>query len=176
MNLRIIIFGFVLILLVSGCHRLKNKMVSAVRHIGAMRHMRDVPVSTDSFSIKNIVMDFQNDPTIREVRGVQIDNFPFYVEYCVYTGERSRVLSGINKISVKTKDQDLSDTCLPATKEELYKVIVPSEKGMNTDFFWRFEQLKSYDIYTCTKMPFRHYIIFDTHSDTVYHRIEELRE
>ncbi|CAN5827622.1 hypothetical protein BH10BAC2_BH10BAC2_49140 [soil metagenome] len=55
----------------------------------------------DSFSIRSIVKDFQNDKNITEIKGIQTDNNFFYTEYCVYTGQMKRVLKGVDKIILK---------------------------------------------------------------------------
>lgn len=54
--------------------------------------------------------------------------------------------------------------------------IVHLTKKIKYCFFWKFEKLKEYDIYSCVKAPCEHYIIFDRNSDTVYHRIGEIRD
>ena len=137
----------------------------------------DPTESLDTFSIRTIVKDFQNDASITEVKGVQVDQYFLYVEYCVYVAKRNRALTGVNKIVAKQKADYTSDgKCSPVSKDEFYNSIVPDEKRKELDFFWRFENLKGYKIYKCIKAPLRHYIIFDNNSDTVYHRIEELRD
>ena len=130
-----------------------------------------------NFSIRSIVKDFQNDKNITEIKGIQIDNNFLFVEYCVYIGQKNRVLSGVNKIVAKKVNNYTSDeNCVSVTKDSFYENIAQNEKDTRTAFFWNFEKLKKYEIYTCTKAPLRHYIIFDKNSDTVYHRIEELRD
>ena len=129
----------------------------------------------DSFSIRSIVKDFQNDKSITEIKGIQVDHDILYVEYCVYTGKKNRVLQGVNVIEpIKVNDYKSDGKCYPVTPEDFYQDIAPGEKNNQTSFFWNFEKLKTYEIYTCIKAPLRHYIIFDKNSDTVYHRLEEL--
>ncbi len=130
-----------------------------------------------SFSIRSIVKDFKQDKDIAEIRGIQIDNNFIYVEYCVYTGPKQRVLRGVNRIvAEKVNDYSSDAQCYPVSTDTFYADIAPNEKHMHTTFFWNFERLKDFEVYTCVKAPLRHYIIFDSHSDTVYHRIEELRD
>ena len=130
----------------------------------------------DTFSIRSIVKDFQNDKRITEIKGIQTDNNFFYTEYCVYTGPKKRVLKGVDKIIPQKVNDYTSDyKCYSVSKQTFYHDIVPYEKNKQTAFFWNFEKLKDFDIYTCVKAPLRHYLIFDKNSDTVYHRIEELR-
>ena len=132
---------------------------------------------TVNFSIRTIVKDFQNDNTITEINGIQIDNNFMYVYYFVYIGQKKRVISGVNKIiAQKVNDYSSEENCVSVTKESFYKNIAPNEKDSKTNFFWDFERLKKYEIFTCTKAPLRHYIIFDKNSDTVYHRVEELAD
>lgn len=127
------------------------------------------------FSVRTIVKDFQNDPDIVEIKGVQTDFHIFYLEYCVYRGQKNRVLKGVEKIEpTKVNDYKSDQNCYSVSKADFDKNIIPEEKTNETAFFWNFEKLKGYDIYTCIKAPLRHYIIFDKNSDTVYHRIEEL--
>ncbi len=130
-----------------------------------------------NFSIRYIETDFQNDKNIIEIKGIQFDNNFLFVEYCVYIGKKSRVLSGINKIiSKKVNDYASDNSCISVTKVSFYENIAPKEKDTKTAFFWNFEKLARYEIYTCIKAPLRHCIIFDKNSDTAYHRIEELRD
>ena len=131
----------------------------------------------DSFSIRSVVKDFQNSKDIVEIKGIQTDLFFLYVEYCVYRGNKERVLSGVSKIKPhRVNDYTSEAKPYPVSTEAFYHDIIPDEKTNQTAFFWNFEKLKSYEIYTCIKAPLRHYIIFDNNSDTVYHRIEELRD
>jgi len=131
----------------------------------------------DYFSITSIVTDFKNDKTIIEIKGIQMDNAFFYTEYCLYKGQEDRVLRGVNAIvPEKVNDYTSDDKCYSVSAETFYHDIAPYEKDKESAFFWNFEKLKAYDIYTCTKAPWQHYIIFDNNSDTVYHRITEIRD
>jgi hypothetical protein len=66
-----------------------------------------------NFSIRNIVKDFQNDKSITEIKGIQIENNFLFVEYCVYIGQKNRVLSGVNKIvSKKVTDYTSDENCV----------------------------------------------------------------
>lgn len=168
-----------------SCNRLENK----AKQLGdktksKSKQLIDTVISKvlpdqhhDLFSIRSIVKDFQNDKSITEIKGIQTDQNFMYVEYCVYKGQKSRVLKGVNAIvPIKVNDYISDNKCYSVTKETLYKSISPDEKGKGTAFFWNFEKLAKYDVYTCVKAPLRHYIIFDKSSDTVYHRIEEIRD
>jgi hypothetical protein len=128
------------------------------------------------FSIRDIVTDFKGDNSIKELNGVQMDIYSLYVEYCVYTGKKERVLKGVNKIKAKKVGDISSDSeCGTIDENDFFSnIALPEEMNRHNAFFWKFKQLKKYDVYTCTKAPLRHYIIFDRKSDTVYHRIEEL--
>ena len=109
--------------------------------------------------------------------GIQTDKNFLYVEYFVYKAKKNRVLKGVDKIIPKKVNDYISDTqCGQVSKEQFYGDIASNEKDELSYFFWKFETLKSVTIYTCIKAPLRHYIIFDNNSDTVYHRIEELRD
>ena len=108
---------------------------------------------------------------------IQENIYFLYVEYCVYIGKKQRVLNGVNKItSNKANDYQSDNKCYKVSWTNFDHDIAAEEKTPATDFFWHFETLKKYDIYTCIKAPLRHYIIFDKYSDTVYHRIEEIRD
>jgi predicted small secreted protein len=127
------------------------------------------------FSIRSIVKDFAGDSGVKEIKGIQAAHNFLFVEYCVYKAQKNRVIRGVNKIAAKnTGDYNSDEKCYEVPKEDFYKAIAPDEKDAHTAFFWNFERLKKYEIYTCTKAPLRHFIIFDKNSDTVYHRIEEL--
>jgi hypothetical protein len=123
-------------------------------------------------SIKNFVKDFQDDNTVKEIEGIQIDDL-FYKEYFLYTGNKKRVIEGINKID---PNEYFNENCRLTTKQDLDKSILKSERNNNTMFFWKFEKLKKYEIYTSTKGLNKHYIIFDANSDTIYHRAEEIAD
>ena len=125
------------------------------------------------FLIKYLVKDFENDNSIKEIEGIQVEDL-FYKEYFVYTGNRKRVIDGVNKILSENENKS---NCVLTTKEDLYRNIrATEEKNKFTNFFWKFEQLNKYEVYSCIKGLNKHYIIFDTKSDTVYHRVEEIRE
>ena len=130
---------------------------------------------TREFSVRSIVKAFQGDSSIVEVKGIQTDLNLFYLEYFVYVGKKNRVLDGINVIIPQAvNDYTSDDRCYPVTPEEFYAKIAPGERSIETAFFWNFEKLASYEIYSCIKAPLRHFIIFDKQSDTIYHRVEEL--
>ena len=144
-----------------SCKKIENKIYNALPE--------NVP---KNISIKHFIKDFQGDKTIKEINGIQVDDL-FYKEYFLYTGNKNRVIEVINKIDPKGY---FSDNCRLTTKEDLNKSIINSERNKNTDFFWKFENLKNYDIYVATKGLNKHYIIFDSNSDTIYHRVEEIRD
>jgi hypothetical protein len=123
-------------------------------------------------SIKNFVKDFQDDNTIKAIEGIQVDDL-FYKEYFLYTGNKKRVIEGVNKIDAKG---NFNENCKLSTKEDLDKSVLKSERNNNTMFFWKFEKLKKYEIYSCIKGLNKHYIIFDANSDTIYHRAEEIAD
>lgn len=125
-----------------------------------------------NISIKNFVKEFQNDSSIIEIEGIQVTDL-FYKEYFLYKGNKKRVIEGINKID----SQDyFSENCKLSTVEDLNKSIIESERNKQTDFFWKFKKLKKYEIYTSIKGLNKHYIIFDSNSDTIYHRVEEIAD
>jgi hypothetical protein len=185
MTLRNFIGYFTLIASLLACNRLDDKAKKLTdKAVSKSKQLIDTAINKilpdqqpDSFSIRSIVKDFQNDKSITEIKGIQTDIDFFYIEYCVYTGQKKRILRGVNKIiPKKVNDYTSDDECHSVTAQTFYHDIVPDEKNRETAFFWNFENLKEYEIYTCIKAPLRHYIIFDKRSDTVYHRIEELRD
>ncbi|MCU0354682.1 MAG: hypothetical protein MUD08_13240 [Cytophagales bacterium] len=165
---------FALTVLLFGCNKLEDKTKQLSDK--ALNHAL-TDQNPDSFSIRSIVTDFQNDSTINEIKGIQTDNGFFYTDYCVYTGQKERILAGINRITLqKLNDYSSDEKSYSVDSQTFYDDIAPYEKNKHTAFFWDFEKLKTYEIYTVVKAPWRHYVIFDKHSDTVYHRIEEIRE
>jgi hypothetical protein len=184
MTLRIFQISFILVVFVA-CGRIEDKTKQFSDKVkSTTKQLIDTTVNKvlyhqkpDSFSIRSIVTDFRNYKTIIEIKGIQTDNDFFYIEYCVYRGKKNKVLKVVNAIVPKKLNDFISDRkCYSVTGETLYHDIAPNEKNKETAFFWKFEKLKSYEIYRCIKAPLRHYIVFDKNSDTVYHRIEELRE
>jgi hypothetical protein len=185
MTLRNFIGYFILTTSLLACNRLEDKAKKlSDKAKSKSKQLIDTAINKvlpdqqpDSFSIRSIVKDFQNDKSITEIKGIQTDNNFFYTEYCVYTGQKKRVLKGVDKIiPQKVNDYTSDDECYSVTAQTFYHDIAPYEKNRETAFFWNFEKLKGYEIYACIKAPLRHYIIFDKNSDTVYHRIEELRD
>lgn len=175
----------IIIFAITACNRIEKKAAQVSETVKAKsRELIDTAMNKllpeeppADFSIRSIVKDFQNDKSITEVKGIQVDNNFTYIEYCVYRGKKSRVLKGVNKIAAKNASNYPADqNCTPESIADFYKNIADNEKDTYTAFFWYFEQLKKYEIYTAVKTPLRHYIIFDKSSDTVYHRIEELRD
>lgn len=182
---RSITVQILLMILCLGCGRVENK----ARDLGEQAKNRgrafiDTAIEKvfpepipEKLSIRSIVPGFKNDKNIIEIRGVLVDHMLLYTGYCVYRGKKANVLNAVNRIRPsKTNDYTSSKNCSKTDKESFYKDVIPEEKTNTTAFFWNFEKLKSYDIYTCIKAPLRHYIIFDNHSDTVYHRVEEIRD
>ncbi len=125
-----------------------------------------------NISIKDMVLDFKGDNSIHEIKGIQVEDL-FYKEYFVYTGNKKRIIDGVNKIKSKN---EFSSNCGIITKEEFNKAIFKKEKNKYTSFFWKFEKLQNIEIYSCIKCYNKHYIIFDVASDTVYHKVEEFKE
>lgn len=170
----IIVFVF-LILFSSGCGRISNKVKQLVSIQSENISLKSKP---EDFSIRDIVTGFKGDSSIKEIKGVQIDMNMLYVEYCVYRGEKDRVLKGVERIEPQRKTDYGSDSlCKPTTMADFLKHTVPNaERNDATEFFWKLTGLKNYEVYECLKAPMHHYIIFDKNSDTVYHRMEELRD
>jgi len=158
-------YSFFSILLLSSillsCNKVENKINKLIPE--------NIP---KNISIKNMVIDFKGDASIHEIKGIQIEDM-FYKEYFVYTGNKKRIIDGINKIK---SDNNFSSDCRLINKEEFNKQIVNNEKNKFTSFFWRFEKLKKTEIYTSIKGYNKHLIIFDISSDTVYHRVEEFKD
>jgi hypothetical protein len=185
MTIRTFITTFTLTTLLYSCNRLEDKAKQwGNKTKSKSKQLVDTAISKilpdqepDTFLIRNIVKDFQNDKSITEIKGIQLDNNFIYTEYCVYTGSKERVLQGVDKIIPKKVNDYTSDNkCHSVSTQTFYHDIAPYEKNKQTAFFWNFERLKGYKIYTCVKAPLRHYLIFDKNSDTVYHRIEEIRD
>lgn len=184
MTIRNFIYYLVLTTLLFSCNRLEDK----AKQLGDNAKSKGKQLidtvskvlsdqSPDTISIRSFVSDFQNDKSITEIKGIQTDQNFLYVEYSVYTGQKNRVLKGVNAITPKeVHDYSSDNKCYSVTQQTFYSDIEPNERNSKTTFFWNFEKLKKYEVYTCIKAPWRHYIIFDNNSDTVYHRIEELRD
>jgi hypothetical protein len=176
---------FLALILAIACGRIEEKAKEiSVKAKSKGRQFIDTAINkilpdeqSVNFSIRSIVKEFQNDNEITDINGIQVNNNFMYVYYFVYTGQKKRVISGVNKIvAKKVNDYSSDENCIATTKYNFYNIIAPNEKGTRTAFFWNFEKLNKYDIFTCTKAPLRHYIIFDKNSDTVYHRVEELAD
>lgn len=130
----------------------------------------------EPFEIADIVKDFKNDNSIKQISGIQTDQNLFYIEYFVYVGKKDRVLTGINKIKLLENKFSADSLCHKVDKKEFLTNLKNDERYPETKLFWNFENLKDYDVYSCTKNSMRHYIIFDNKSDTIYHRMEEVRD
>jgi hypothetical protein len=176
---------FLLICLLFSCERLQKKAKKIEDKAKSKgKELIDTVIdkaraepTAKSFSVSEVVTDFKNDQSITEIKGIQIDMYLLYVDYCVYKGRKDRVLNAVDNIAAqRVNDYKSDDKCYTVSLSDFYHDVVSDEKNAQTQFFWNFEKLKSYEIYTCIKAPFRHYLIFDRHSDTVYHRIEELRD
>gem|GEM_PF-6500465 len=163
MTLRNFIVYFILTTLLFSCNRLEDKAKQLGNKAKSKsKQLVDTAINKilsdqelDSFSIRSIVKDFQDDKSITEIKGIQTDNNFFFTEYCVYTGQKMRVLKGIDKIiPEKVNDITSDDKCYPVTTQIFYHDIAPYEKNKMTTFFWNFEKLKEYEVYTCIKAPF----------------------
>ena len=177
--------AFSLLFLFVACERIKSVTKQAGERVKSKsRQLIGTVVKevlTDEtpspFLITTIVPDFKNDKTVTYVKGVQFDDVLFYRNYCVYKGQKDRVLKGVNAIvPQKTSGYNSDTTCYPVSAATFYRDVMASEKSKETAFFWYFETLKTYEVYTCVKAPWQHYLIFDRNSTTVYHRIGEIRD
>ncbi|WP_395062028.1 hypothetical protein [Flavobacterium sp.] len=144
-----------------GCKKIQNKL-----------NKISIENAPKSISISDMVKDFKDDKSIKEIKGIQVEDL-FYKEYFLYTGNKKTVIEGMNKIKVT---EGFSQDCILTSKAELYQSLIESDKNEYTAFFWEFEKLKNPEIYTCTKGLIKHFIIFDLNSDTIYQRAEEIRE
>lgn len=127
------------------------------------------------FEINNIIKDFKSDNSIKQIFGIQTDQNLYYIEYFVYVGKKNRVLKGVNKIKLLENNFSADSLCHKIEKKELLTNLKNDERNPETQLFWNFENLNDYKVYSCSKNSMRHYIIFDNKSDTIYHRIEEVR-
>jgi len=179
-----LVFASMLILLLS-CNRIKNK--SAVFADSAKSKSKKLlskaidnlpPVSDpDSVSIKDFVPAFKQSRSIKEIKGVHFDIYMFNVNFFVYRASREIVLKGVSNIQPeKTFDIKSDSICTPIDDSEVLKMGVPEDHNQYVKFFWHFKQLQKMQAFRCVKGHWRHYIIFDNNSDTVYHEIEEIRD
>ncbi len=172
--MKIISASFFSIFLLLSCSKIKEKGHQIIEKA----ENKILPDSSPKkISIKEIVKEFKNDSSIHEINGIQVEDL-FYKEYFVYTGKKERVIKGINKIEPMTQNKYAlnSDCVLTPTKDFYTNIVLNQEKNIYTSFFWKFENLKDYEIYTAIKKLNAHYIIFDKNSDTIYHRMEEIKD
>jgi hypothetical protein len=164
----------VLSLFLLSCNKIKEKGNNIMEKLNDKMITEHIP---KKISIKEVVKEFDGDSSIKEIMGIQLEDL-FNKEYFVYTGKKTKVLGGINNIAALTENPySLNSNCALTTIEDFYsKISLPNEKSKYTAFFWKFEKLKRYEIYTAIKKLNVHYIIFDSNSDTIYHRIEEIKD
>ncbi|RYZ51830.1 MAG: hypothetical protein EOP49_10875 [Sphingobacteriales bacterium] len=168
-----------------ACGRIKDKagnLVDEVKKVG--KRVRDSTASKlqpescfKAISIQGIVPSLKGIRELKEIDGVQNECGILYVEYFRYRAPKPLVLAAIDQITPQTVNDYQSDRkCKITTAGDLNNAISPDERTKESNFFWGFQQLRSVQVFTCIKAPFRHYVIFDSKSDTVYHRVEELRD
>ena len=172
-------------IMVTSCDRIGRRVQKMKDFISAKSNRR-VDTAMDSasqarlaelLSIQHFIPEFKGDSSIKQLIGTQTESFPVYVYYLKYIAPQYKLLAGMKHIIPDKKFSIPSDdSCMPTSIDEFNKECSKDQKDAQAAYFWNFTQLKKYAIYGCFKAPFRHYIIFDKNSDTVYHRIEEIME
>ncbi len=129
-----------------------------------------------TFTIVDIVTDWDSTNVIEEIEATDINIYFSSVYYSKYLGDQQEILRTINAIDPQTGADYTSDkSCYKINQEEFNSYCIEKERMNNTSFYWAFEHLEEYSIYKCVKAPYRHLIVFDSNSDTAYHRVESLR-
>ncbi len=172
-------------LLVTSCDRVGRRVQKMKDFISSKSNRRgDTAIDSASqarlaelLSIQHFIPEFKDDSSIKQLIGTQTESFPVYVYYLKYIAPQNKVLAGMKHIIPDKKFSIPSDdSCTPTSIAEFNKECSKDQKDAQTAYFWNFSHLKKIAIYGCFKAPFRHYIIFDKNSDTVYHRIEEIMD
>ena len=176
---------FLILTLFLSCNRIRNRSAlladsakSKSKKLLSKTSDNILPVSgPDSVSIKDFVPAFKKSRSVKEIKGVQFDIFMRYVNFFVYEANRKGVLKSVSSIVPEKTSDILSDSfCTPITAYEVLQMAGPGEHNEHTEFFWHFRQLRKIEAFRCVKGHWGHFIIFDSNSDTVYHKIEELKD
>ena len=174
MKSRLIIIAIVSLLLY-GCG-LRHKLHRIREIIGSIHQPTPEP-EAEYYSVRNICPAYKNDTTIKEIKGLRVDINWFYQEYAIYRAPKATVLRAINAIPRTPLHPIYNDSiCTEGSLQDLFYTVDSAEYRSDNAFFWHIRDLKDCQVYKLKRYPISHYIIFDRHSDTVYHRMSELSE
>lgn len=138
--------------------------------------------STKKISLFDIFPKLKNDEyQVTDIEGLQCDYLVFFYKYYFkYSGNRERITEYISNIQCHYSEI-VPDTALiksdPTSFEKETRAMTKYEYD-KAQFFFKYKEtdVKYLEFYTCIKTPEKHYIVFDTKSNIIYHMIENFRE
>ncbi len=116
-------------------------------------------------------------PEIKNFQGIRIEIPGFSSYYLRYNSNKWFIINMVNSLPYQKSielppdvDCEKSDGFEAATFTPQYTDV------LNDTTFWQPEEIDNKEYYSCFKFPWKHTLMFDRTSDTVYHVIEEIRE
>jgi hypothetical protein len=139
-------------------------------------------ITTDTFSIENLIPEYRNDTNFHKISGLQIRTGVQQIYYySIYRMPKKKVVDNFNKppkiiLLTKSNGQKEYAECKKIDNKYFFDRLY--EEGENNtvsqNYFYKFRKLKEFEIYAYFSPAYMHQIIFDKNSDTVYHRIRDV--
>jgi hypothetical protein len=112
---------------------------------------------------------------IEKFQGVEINTLSYRNYYLRYKADKEFVLALVASMPSSPSIQLYSNTVCEESSDFESEHFLPSEYNkIDSIDFWRPNQIKEKEYYTCLKVPFSHTMLFDKESKIVYHVVEEL--
>jgi hypothetical protein len=134
-------------------------------------------VSADEFLTSMFREPTVSPPEIRNFQGTKTESPGFITYYLRYNADKDFILDLVASMPSSPSEDVRSDTIcqnsLPAISE---KEFLPSDFNEINDLgYWKIDEIKQKEYYTCLKVPWSHTMLFDQDSDTIYHVVSEIQ-
>jgi hypothetical protein len=139
-------------------------------------------ITTDIFNIETIVPSFLQDTSFHKIAGLQVrTGVQKIYYYSIYKMPKTSVLSVYNKMPkivllTKSNGQKVFTQLTKIDNNRFFgqRYEQDEDNKISQDFFYKFKQLKEFEIFEYNSPSYFQQIIFDKSSDTVYHRVRDV--
>jgi hypothetical protein len=149
---------------------------------GTVKGIFEILTVSETVSAEDFFTDMYHEPEpvpsqIKNFQGMRIDLPGFTSYYLRYDSNEWFVLNMVNSMpSYQSAELESDSRCEVTGEYAAEKFSLNYTDELSKQSFWQPEQIKEKEYYTCFKFPWRHTILFDKRSGTVYHVIEEIGE
>ncbi len=182
--IRKIIVGCLVLISCKHSHVKKDQKSSAnfPIKVDSLFNVKEFKITTDTFNLENFIPAYKNDSSYHKISSVQVRTGVQQIYYySIYKMPKQMVLNNFNKppktvFLTKSNGKKQYCECKKIENQFFFKQLyeIDENNSISQHYFYKFKNLKAFEIYAYFSPSFMHQIIFDKNSDTVYHRVRDV--